>query len=327
MQIAVVATGGTIASRRNGDGQLLVGEGVHKLLASLPASYGVELVGVEFSSVPSFVMSPDDMLAIVGEIRQRLSSGFDGVIVTHGTDTLEETAYVVGQYLPRNARVVLTGAQRSADERDSDAARNLSDAVRVVCADVPLGPTVVAGGVAIAAVEARKVHTSSLLVFSGGAAGAVALVDDDGIHPLATPRRGGYYADLALPERLPRVDLVKLVAGSDGLHVRASLQAGSRGVVLEAFGSGNATEDVLEAVREAANSHVPVVITTRTGGGRARSIYGDVGGGADLTAAGAIFAADLTGPRARMALAMALAAEAPSEVRAAVEAMVGGMSR
>jgi L-asparaginase len=162
------------------------------------------------------------------------------------------------------------------------------------------------------------------MAFSGGDAGILAMVDADGVHRLSTSARGAYYAASTLPNSLPRVDLVKLVAGSDGLHVRASVGAGALGVVLETFGSGNATEAVLEAVRDATSRGVVVVVTSRTGSGRVRALYGDNGGGVDLARAGAVFASDLTGSRARIALALALSLERFADVRLAVQSMAEG---
>lgn len=322
MRIAVLATGGTIASRLDADGDLAVTDTVADLLADLRTPPGVEVHGFDLSHRPSFALSLDDMLATVRQVRARLADGFAGVVVTHGTDTLEEVAYLTGQLSPREARIVLTGAQRSADEPDSDARRNLLDAIQVAAAPHPVGVAIVLGGVACAAVEGRKVHTSAISGFSGGPAGALALVDPDGVLRLSAAARGGHYATRPVPDRLPRVDLVKLVAGVDATHLHASLRAGAEGIVVEAFGAGNAPPAVVAAVREADTSGVPVVITSRTGAGRVRPIY--AGGGAELAQAGAIFAGDLTGAQARVALALALALEAPGGAPEALRGMAEG---
>lgn len=323
MRIAVLATGGTIASRPDDNGHLAVRDTVAELLSEVQVPPGVDVVGFDLAHQPSFRLALDDMLTTVREVRAKLADGFTGVVVTHGTDTLEEAAYLIGQLTPRDARIALTGAQRGASEPDSDAARNISDAIRVVTAPEPVGVSVVLGGIACAATAARKVHTSALAPFSGGSAGALALVDTDGVLRLSAPVRGGHYATRPVPDRLPRVDLIKLTAGVDGTHLRASLAVGTQGIVIEAFGSGNSTEAICEAVVDAGELSVPVVVTSRTGGGRVRPIY--AGGGADLARAGAIFAGDLTGPQARVALALALAEEPAGSVRDAVLRMVEGV--
>ena len=324
MRISLVSTGGTIASRRDPDRGLVVRDSVGDLVKLVGGVPGVEFVAVDFSSKPSYGMSLGDMLAAVAQIRSELSDGSDGVIVTHGTDTLEEMAFLCGQLLPRDARVVLTGAQRAADAVDNDAERNLRDAVAVVCSPTSIGPAIVMGGHAVAAVEGRKVHTSSLIAFSGGPAGASALIDAGQLVRLSTPSRGGRFATFELPPALPRVDLITLVVGTDATHVLSSIAAGARGLVIEAFGSGNGNLALLDAVKTAVAQGISVVVTSRTGEGLVRPLYGD-GGGADLARAGAIFAGDLTGPRARVALMLALAYVRSDEVASVMGQIVEGV--
>lgn len=305
MRVSLISTGGTIASRR-GELGLVVADGVADLMATLPSASGAEIVPVEFSSRSSYSLSVADMLATVRRIRLEYVQGSQAVVITHGTDTLEEMAFLCGQYFSRDTRLVLTGAQRAADVADGDGARNLADALIVATSPAQIGPVIVMGGQAIAAVEGRKVHTSSLIAFSGGAAGASALVESGMLLTLSTPSRGGLLADEEVPEDLPRVDLITMAAGADGTHLFASIAAGAQGVVIEAFGNGNVNALVLEAVETAVGKGVAVLITSRAGNGLVQPLYGD-GGGADLARAGALFAGDLTGSRARIALALALA--------------------
>lgn len=324
MRITLLATGGTIASHRSEEGFLVVGLDGATLLSRVQLPAGATVEPLEFSAKPSFNLSTDDMLALVRKVRELLDAGSTGVVLTHGTDTLEETAFLLAQYFPRDARIVLTGAQRGADEPDSDGPRNLSDALRVVSNPVSLGPCVVAGGVVVAAAEAQKVHTSSLRAFAATESGPLALVDDDGVHLRAAARRGGHCHQWPLPPTLPRVDLVKLVAGCDGVHIDASVAAGAAGVVVESFGAGNATPAVVTAVTAAIEQGVTVVVTSRAGHGRVRSIYGNSGGGAELARAGAIFASDLTGVQARTALMILLAADQPNDIAAGMAAIAEG---
>ncbi|HEX2902464.1 MAG TPA: asparaginase [Jatrophihabitans sp.] len=321
ISIAVLGTGGTIASRRDSAGWLTVSSGIDALLQDVVIPDGAKVDAEDVMSRPSFAISSTDLVSVAQAVRDRLQGSYDAVVVAHGTDTLEETAFLLAQVLPRDARVVLTGAQRGQDEPDWDGLRNLRDALAVAACAVPLGPAVVMGGVVTAAVEARKVHTSAVEAFSGGAAGAIALVDDGIVYPLGQSLRGAKYAGRALPVELPRVDLVKLVVGVDGVHVRASIEAGARGIVLEAFGSGNVTADMLAAIHEAIAQGVVVTVCSRTGGGHVRAIYGE-GGGAEVAQAGAVFAGDLTGPRARIALALALAFDGEQDAVTAVRDMV-----
>ncbi|TXK18676.1 asparaginase [Homoserinibacter sp. GY 40078] len=298
----MVATGGTIASRSDGRGALVPVIRGAELLAGVPLAPTTTVEVVDLEPVPSYATTLPAMLAVVDRIRGLLDSGCDGVVVTHGTDTLEEMAFLTAMLLPRDAAVALTGAQRPASETDTDATRNLKDAFAVACSSVPV--SVVMGGLAIAGAEARKVHSSAIDAFSGGPAGALALIDDGEVIRLSSPLRGAVFAgtsDIAMP----RVDIVKVGAGSSFEHVEASMAAGARGIVLEAMGRGNLGDGAVEAVRDAVAAGVTVLLTSRTGAGVVRPAYG-LGGGADLAAAGAIFAGDLTTSRARVALSLAL---------------------
>jgi L-asparaginase len=120
-------------------------------------------------------------------------------------------------------------------------------------------------------------------------------------------------------EPLPRVDLIRLHAGSDGSLVRASLEAGSRAVVLEGTGRGNANESVLPDVEAAVRAGVPVLVCSRCVSGRVEPVYGR-GGGRDLAEAGALFAGDLSGPKARVLAQLALAADVDVAEALAAEA-------
>ncbi|QIG43177.1 asparaginase [Nocardioides anomalus] len=303
MRVAVVATGGTIASRRDDRGDVVPVDGARELFASVPVDPRLDVEYVDLAPVPSFAVGLDEMVAVVLRVRGLLAGGHESVLVTHGTDSLEEMAFLVSMLMPTDAHVVLTGSQRPADDPHSDAAGNLADSLTALQAG--LGPCVVMGGYAVAAFEARKVHTSATAAFSGGAAGAIALIDGPDVVPLSRPCRGGNFADVT-PPTLPRVDLVKLGAGTDGAHVDASVAAGAAGVVLEAFGRGNAGPGLVDAVERATTAGVRVLVSSRVGHGLVRPVYGQ-GGGADLARAGADFAGDLTAPRARVALGLALA--------------------
>ncbi|WP_232679108.1 asparaginase [Nocardioides sp. R-C-SC26] len=298
-----MATGGTIASRRDARGDLVPVDGAAELFATVPVDPQIQLEHVDLPPVPSFATHLDDMVAVALRARSLIEDGCAGVIITHGTDSMEEMAFIAAHLLPLDAPVVLTGSQRPADDPQSDAPANLRDALAAVRARIPV--CVVMDGIAIAAVEARKVHTSAPHAFSGGAGGAIALIDGEQVVALARPLRGGTYADVT-PGPLPRVDVVAMGAGTDSTHLDASVAAGAAGVVLEAFGRGNAAPPMVESVAHAVDQGVEVLVSSRVGAGLVMPLYGG-GGGADLARAGAQFAGDLTPSRARVALSLALA--------------------
>jgi L-asparaginase len=322
VHVVVVSTGGTIAMRPDPQTGKLV-----------PAVSGEELVDMlrwpdappleldDFASVPSFDMHGDLVVELADRVREHCRrEDVAGVVVTHGTDTMEESVYVVERLLDSDAAVVFTGAQRAADEPDTDGPRNLRNAIRVALAPDARGrgALVAFDGELHAAREARKVDTSALRAFGSPGYGPVGHVDGEDV---VFRRRPDRRPPLPRPaEPLPRVDLIRLHAGSDDRFLRASLESGSRAIVLEGTGRGNASERVVPGVEAAVRAGVPVVVCSRCVAGRVEPVYGR-GGGKDLADAGATFAGDLAGPKARVLLQLALAAGL--DVRAALEAEAG----
>ena len=297
MTVVVVSTGGTIAMRPEpATGKLVPAVSGEELMEMLAWPDAPPLELDDFASVPSFDMHGRLARALADRVgEQATRADVDGVVVTHGTDTMEETVYLVDRVLGSDKAVVLTGAQRSAADPDSDGPRNLRNAIRVAASDE--------------AREVRKVHTSAPAAFGSPGYGPIGTVDGERVVFQRRPERRP-------PLRVPpgeietRVDLIRLYAGSDARFVRASLAAGARAIVLEGTGRGNANVQVLEGVREAVAAGVPVVVASRCAAGRVEPVYGR-GGGKDLAEAGALFAGDLAGPKARVLLQLALAAGLP----------------
>ncbi len=300
----------------------------------VPAVSGEELVAMlawpqappleldELARVPSFDMYGERVLGLARRVLQHCRRPeVAGVAITQGTDTMEETAYAIDRLHGGDTPVVLTGAQRGADEPDTDGPRNLRDAIRVAACPAARGrgALVVFAGEIHPAREARKVHTSAVRAFASPGYGPVGVVDAGRVVLARRPERR---PPLPVPEELPRVDLVRLYAGSDGAFIRASLREGARAIVLEGTGRGNANTLVVPAVREAVAAGVTVVVCSRCAEGRVEPVYGR-GGGRDLAEAGALFAGDLAGPKARVLLQLALGAGLDPARAVAEEA--GGM--
>ncbi|MGH3091289.1 MAG: asparaginase [Gaiellaceae bacterium] len=322
MQVVVVSTGGTIAMRPDpATGKLVPAVSGEELVDMLRWPEAPPLELDEFARVPSFDMHGDLVVELADRVREHCRrEDVAGVVVTHGTDTMEESVYVVDRLLDSDAAVVFTGAQRAADEPDTDGPRNLRNAIRVALAPEARGrgALVAFDGELHAAREARKVDTSALRAFGSPGYGPVGHVDGEGV---AFRRRPDRSPRLPRPVgALPQVDLIRLHAGSDDRFVRASLESGSRAIVLEGTGRGNASERVLPGVEAAVREGVPVVVCSRCLAGRVEPVYGR-GGGKDLADAGAMFAGDLAGSKARVLLQLALAAGL--DVRAVLEAEAG----
>ncbi|MGW4824942.1 asparaginase [Streptomyces sp. NPDC004227] len=306
-RIQVVATGGTIASRSGAEGRraTVLAE---ELVASVgPLPDGAEVSVRDVVTRGSYAFDTADLLSLAREVRGTLRDGADGVVMTHGTDTMEETAFLLDLAFDDPRPIVLTGAQRPFDDRAADGPGNLGDALTVAADDAARGhgPLLVFDGFAFPARGVRKSDTMSAHAFTAPGRGPALRVVGRRVVPLCQPRPSPRLPlDLDLP-RLPRVDVVPAYPGADGLFVRASLAAGAAGVVVAAVGAGNAGPELVEAVAEAVAAGHPVLICSRVHSGPVEPLY--AGGGAELQRVGAIFAGDLSPWQARLLLAAASA--------------------
>ncbi|MGF1473523.1 MAG: asparaginase [Rubrobacteraceae bacterium] len=310
-KVVLLTTGGTISSRPTSSGGVVAAADGEEVLSTVRGLESVADVRAEdLFKIGAYLMTPEKMLEVAQRVRELGSDpDLSGVVVTHGTDTMEETAYLVDLLYTGDAPVVFTGAQRNAAEPDTDGPRNLRDALRLAAEPGArgLGGVIVMGGSIEGAREATKAHTTSQRAFASPGYGPVGAVTDDGVHvfhPRARPSNLVHE-----PSSLPRVDLIKLAAGTDGAFLRASREAGSSGIVLEAFGLGNANHEVLAEVEESLRNGISVIVVSRCPEGRAAPVYGN-GGGYDLREAGAVFGGSLTGQKARLLLMVGLSATA-----------------
>lgn len=305
MTVTVLTTGGTIASADNGDG--LGVDGGSELLEWLVGH--TEHDDVVFREVlrrSSFDFPTAALCTLVREIVTVARSG-QACVVTHGTDTMEETAFLTALYAPSGASVVFTGAQRGADDPYPDGPSNLADALTVArTAEASTGVLICFGGALVSGWHAHKGHTTAPNPFDGGEVGLVGRLDLGRLRLLQTSPPGGHFSGFAVPADLPRVELLTLVTGCDGAQLDALDRATVRGVVLEAFGIGNGNPAVVRAVRSLVTDGIPVVVSSRCGRGPVVPRYRN-GGGMDLAAAGVAFAGELAGPQARLALMASLA--------------------
>ncbi|GAA4129832.1 asparaginase [Actinomadura keratinilytica] len=308
-QLILVGTGGTIATT-DAPGGRRVGVPTADLLAASRAVWadpGVRVEVRELRRTASFAASVADALTLAAELRDAARAA-DGVVVTHGTDTLEEVAFLLGLAHDSAVPVVLTGAQRPFDDPAADGPRNLAAALRWAASDAARGTgvTVVFDDRVWPATGVRKVSSLSPAAFAAPGRGPLARVDEAGVRPHAVPALPrplltGHHADL------PRVDVVAQYLGADAAAVRAARDAGARGVVLAGFGAGNATPETTAACLDLLREGIPVAVASRVGEGAVVGLY--AGGGADLAAAGALFAGDLSPWQARLLLAAAIAAD------------------
>ena len=255
----------------------------------VPAAHPVRVVDVFRKG--SYLLTVDDMIAICAKIREVLADPqVLGVVVTHGTDTMEETAYLVDLTHDDPRPVVFTGAQQAADADSPDGPGNLSRAIAVAGSPRRRGRGVLLAfaGTIFPAAGVRKRHTTSLDAFANPDFGTADRFPTPARSRSRRARPGP--SPLPLPGAdagSPRVDLVAAYPGADATLLRAALQAGAAGIVLQGTGTGNANRVLCQEVAAATAAGVVVVTSTRVEAGAVVPRYGD-GGGEDLRAAGAI---------------------------------------
>lgn len=312
-RIAVIGTGGTISSLAESSMDAMdYPEFSRKLtidevLERVPeARLVAEPVAIPFRAVGSTAIGPDDWLALRTILHETAARDTDvaGFVITHGTATLEETAFFLNLTLAIAKPVVLVGAQRPISALGTDAGENLVAALRVAGSEAArgLGVLIVLNDEIHAARDVVKTSTYRLQTFRSQDFGALGHVDCDGIHLFRHPSRP-HAPDtefaMAAGFDLPRVDIVTSYAGADGALVEAAVAAGARGIISAGLAPGIPTPHEREAFERAAASGVVIVQCSRAASGR-------VGHRRYLRQAGIIAGEDFSPQKARILLALAL---------------------
>ena len=307
--VMLIATGGTIAMKidpiKKAPVPAISGEDLLSTVPEIAKFAKVEVNNI--SNVPSDYMDPPRWVQLTKAVQDALNRPeVSGVIVSHGTDTLEETAYWLDLTIKSDKPVILIGAQRNASEPDFDGPHNLLAAVRIA-----IDPQAKSKGVMLAmnsqinaAREATKTHTSSVETFKSGDFGFLGVVDFDRITFSRTPMRRQFIE--LRTEKMPDVDIVAMYGGADGKLIRSAVDNGAKGIVVQALGWGNMNIPMFNAVKYALSKNIPVVISTRVPNGRVLPNYGFEGGGKTLADAGAVMADDLSPAKARILLMLAI---------------------
>jgi L-asparaginase len=306
-RVVVLTTGGTIAMRYDAAaGGAIPTLGAGELAAALPAGLP-EMQVEELVNLPSSHFT----LETLQVIRERVAAwvaepGIDGVVLAHGTDTLEETAYLLDLTVAGDKPIVLTGAMRAASDVGYEGLANLQAAVRVAAAPRAqgLGTVVVLNDEIHAARYVTKTHTLNPATFQSPGWGPVGRVQGDAVAVAWWPERQ------VLPWRglEPKVGLLKLAIGLEADPLEDALARGVRGVVLEALGGGRVPPWWLPVLEQARGQGVAVVIASRCPAGRVWDGYGYPGAYHTLMDMGCLFAEGLNGPKARIKLMVVLAA-------------------
>ena len=321
-RIAIYFTGGTISMRLD-----------PTIGAAVPALSGREIVEnvPELSTIADFEIidfgrypGPHWTLSLMMDLSLRVRETLkrreiDGVVITHGTDSLEETAFLLDLTIESEKPIVFVGAMRNSSESGWDGPSNLLAAVRVALATSARGKgvMVVMNDTALAASEVTKTHTESFDSFQSPDFGALGVVDKGEVIMRCSPLGRVH---LNTEQLVEPVFLIKVAAGVDSTLLHACIDAGARGIVIEAMGRGNVPPACLDGMKRAIARNIPVVVVSRCQRGRVLDSYGYEGGGKQLRNLGVIFADFLNGQKARVKLALALSlTNKPFEVRALFE--------
>lgn len=320
--VVIIFTGGTIASTLDREwGGVVPSMSGGEILARIPGVRSIADITVhEYGTLPGPHMSPDRMLELATIIRRYADDpSVTGVVVTHGTDTLEETAYFLDCTVDTPKPIVVIGAMRNSSEPDWDGPRNVRDAVTVAAnpAVRDMGVVICLGGAITAASEASKTDTQDLSTFTSFDFGPLGRITNGVLILHRRPLHRETYPVRTLPTFVP---LLKSYAGMDGTLIEACRERGAAGIVIEAFGVGNVTPPVYYALRDAVSAGLPVVLVSRCPVGRIEHIYAYEGAGRHLHEAGVIFADYLNGQKARIKLICALGAgRSVAEIRRSFE--------
>ena len=315
-KILIIHTGGTIAMEEDKESGA-VGPGkenplnttLHHLLN------GVDVIIDDFLNIPSPHMTPEIMFQIAERIEKRIKEEhISGIVVSHGTDTLEETAYLLDLVLQTDLPVVVTGAMRSSNELGSDGPYNLISAIKVACCEEAKGKgvLVVLNDEIHTAKNVTKTHTSNVSTFQSPQYGPIGIVTKQRVffHQTLTNRDRYHISGLT-----KKVMLLKAYAGMDSQLLYAAGELGIDGIVIEALGQGNLPPEMVEGVRHLRDKGIAIVMVSRCFNGIVQDVYGYKGGGKHLKELGVIFSNGLNGQKARLKLLVTLEATAhPTEL-------------
>ncbi|WP_224268478.1 asparaginase [Haloprofundus salinisoli] len=306
--VRVLSCGGTIASEPSETGAAPAKRGAELVEAVPELDEYATVTAEEIASYPGFDMQFDAIAAVAEAVE---ASEADGFVVTHGTDTLADTAYALSILLDADVPVVVTGSQRRFDEVGTDAPANLLTAVRAAASPRFSGVFVAFDDELHAARDVEKTHTNALSTFKSPGKGPVATFtrSETYVHRTAESTASGAASlpAAAASDISTTVPVVHSGIGVSGDELSRAVDAGADGVVVEGTGLGNVSCSLGDAVARAVES-VPVVVSSRCHVGPTDQVYGTRGGGVTLREHGALFSGDLPTSKARILLLLALSA-------------------
>ena len=307
-KIAVIFNGGTISmkvdERIKAAVPSLTGEEIMSMVTGIEEY--AEIESYSFSSMPSPHMTFKTMLELSKFTKELLDrSDIDGVVITHGTDTLEETAYLLDLTIKSEKPVVITGAMRSGSELGYDGPSNLAASICTAISEdaKKRGVLVCFNGELNSASEVTKANSMALNAFRTPNFGPIGIVDNNKVMFYRETKSTEKYD---VSEIKKDVAVIKCVADMDSSFIDFVIEKGYGGIVIEALGRGNVPPRMVEGIKSALDKEIPVVVVSRCFEGRVHESYGYEGGGKMLKDLGVIFGDTLPGQKARIKLTLAI---------------------
>lgn len=306
-KVIIITTGGTIAMKNDPKtGGLIPAVSGADLIEAVPDLKNVaDIDVVEFSNVPSGHVTPEMMFELAKLADKYAAADADGIVVTHGTDTMEETAYVLSLACKTDKPVIITGAMRGASDMGYDGPANILSAVKVAACDKAAGrgTLLVMNDEIHSAAEVTKGHTVSCSTFVSPGWGPIGHVYFDGV----VFRRSSENLQKIVTDKLEHdVELLKVYAGMDDFLFKCLADKPVKGLVVEAVGCGNVSPAVMKGIEYVRSKGIPVVLATRVASGRVVPVYSYLGSAGYMEPLKLIYSGELNGQKARLKLMLAL---------------------
>ena len=310
-KVVILGTGGTIAGKAGSNTEMTgyqAGEiGIQTLINAVPEMLEVaDVTGEQFCNIGSFDMIDDIWLRLSRRVSELLQQPeVDGIVITHGTDTLEETAYLLDLTINSDKPVVITGAMRSGSELGYDGPSNLAASICTAISEDAKGRGVLVcfNGELNSASEVIKANSMALNAFRTPNFGPIGIVDNNKVMFYREAKKSEKYE---VKEINKDVAVIKCVADMDSTLIDFAIEKGFGGIVIEALGRGNVPPRMVEGIKKALDKEIPVVVVSRCFEGRVHESYGYEGGGKMLKDLGVIFGDTLPGQKARVKLSLAI---------------------
>lgn len=310
-KLYIIHTGGTIGMEQATNGAVILQEN-HPLANFIKeSSHNMQIFQHQLFHLPSPHMTPTKMLVLKEHILDKLND-YDGFVITHGTDTLEETAYFLHLTLSTNKPVIITGSMRPSNELGSDALSNLQNAIRVAASDIPSlrSVFVVMNEEIHHPSYVTKTHTTNIGTFQSPAAGPVGIVIKEKI---SLYHHGMTEEKYHLSALTKEVVLLKAYTGMRPDLLEALLQTPIHGLVIESFGQGNVPPTIVKPIQHFLDNGIPVLLVSRCFQGFVEGTYDYLGGGKQLKDIGVLFSNGLNGQKARLKLSVLLSCHVAQE--------------